>query len=85
MCIVATVLGSVRACSVTSVVSDSVTLWTIAHEAPLSVDSPGKKTGVGSVPSSRVLPDPGMEHASLTSPAVAGGFFVTSATWEVQI
>ena len=27
------------------------------------------------------LPDPGIEPASLTSPALAGGFFTTSATW----
>ena len=24
-----------------------VTLWTVAHQAPLSMDSPGKNTGVG--------------------------------------
>ena len=29
------------------VVSDSVTPWTVAHQAPLSMGSPGKKTGVG--------------------------------------
>ena len=34
-------------CSVTSVVSLFTTLWTVAHQAPLSVDSPGKNTGVG--------------------------------------
>ena len=34
------------------------------------------------VPSFRDLPDPGMEPASLVSPASAGGFFTTSATWE---
>ena len=28
------------------------------------------------------LPDPGIEPASLTSPALAGRFFTTSATWE---
>ena len=28
------------------------------------------------------LPDPGTELASLTSPALTGGFFTTSATWE---
>ena len=28
------------------------------------------------------LPDPGVELASLTSPALAGGFFTTNATWE---
>ena len=29
------------------------------------------------------LPDPGIEPASLMSPALEGGFFTTSATWEV--
>ena len=28
------------------------------------------------------LPDPGIETLSLKSPAMAGGFFTTSATWE---
>ena len=28
------------------------------------------------------LPNPGIEPAFLTSPALAGGFFTTSATWE---
>ena len=28
------------------------------------------------------LPDPGIEPTSLTSPALAGGFFTTGATWE---
>ena len=28
------------------------------------------------------LPDPGIESVSLASPALAGGFFTTSATWE---
>ena len=30
------------------------------------------------------LPDPGIEPTSLTSPALAGGFFTTSATWEAS-
>ena len=28
------------------------------------------------------LPDPEIEPVSLMSPALAGGFFTTSATWE---
>ena len=28
------------------------------------------------------LPDPGVKSTSLMSPAVAGRFFATSATWE---
>ena len=35
--------------------------------------------------SSRDLPDPGIEPESLASPALAGGFFTTSATWEAPI
>ena len=30
------------------------------------------------------LPDPGDERVPLTSPALAGGFFTTSATWEAS-
>ena len=30
------------------------------------------------------LLDPGIEPASLTSPALAGGFFTTSTTWEAH-
>ena len=33
-------------------------------------------------PSPGDLPDPGNEPASLTSLALTGGFFTTSATWE---
>ena len=34
------------------------------------------------MPSSRDLPDPEVEPVSLVSPALADGFFTTSATWE---
>ena len=30
------------------------------------------------------LPDPEIELTSLISPALAGGFFISGATWEVQ-
>ena len=30
------------------------------------------------------LPNPGIETTSLISPGLAGRFFTTSATWEVQ-
>ena len=33
---------------------------------------------------SRGLPNPGIKLSSLTSPALAGCFFTTSATWEAQ-
>ena len=31
------------------------------------------------------LPDPGIEPTSLASPALAGRFFTTRATWEAQL
>ena len=31
------------------------------------------------------LPDPGVEPESLMFPALAGGFFTTSATWEALL
>ena len=34
------------------------------------------------MPSPEDLPNPGMEPASLMSPALAGVFFTTSTTWE---
>ena len=35
-------------------------------------------------PPLRDLPDPGIEPKSLLSPALAGGFFTTRATWEAH-
>ena len=37
------------------------------------------------MPSSKDLPNPGIEPASLMSLALAGGLFPTNTTWEVQI
>ena len=53
-----------------------VTLWTVAHQAPLSMEFPRQEywSGLPS-PSPGDLPDPGIEPASLESPALAGGFF----------
>ena len=36
-------------------------------------------------PSPGDLPNPGIEPMSLASPALTGGLFTTSATWEYQI
>ena len=36
-------------------------------------------------PSPGDFPNPGIEPVSLRSPALAGGFFTTSATWEAQV
>ena len=49
-----------------------VTLCTVAHQASLPWESPGKKTGVLLFPSPGGLPNPGIK---LASPVLAGGFF----------
>ena len=36
------------------------------------------------IPTPEDLPDPGIKSRSLASPALAGGFFTTGATWEAQ-
>ena len=69
-------------CEVASVVSNSVTLWTIAHQAPLSLGFSGQECWSGLPGSPGDLPDSGIKPASLLSPALASGFFTTSTTWE---
>ena len=49
-------------------------------------DSPGKNTGVAChFLFQGNLSDPGIQPASFMSPALAGGFIILSATWEVPI
>ena len=61
------------------------TLWTIAHQAPLSMGFSRQEHWSGfPFPSPGDLPNPGIEPTSLTSPALAGGFFTTSANWDAQ-
>ena len=57
------------------------TLWTVAHQAPLSMGFSRQEywSGLPCLPPGD-LPDPGIEPGSLMSPALAGGFFTTSAT-----
>ena len=63
---------------VCSVVSDSVALWTVAHQAPLSVEfSRQEYWSQLPFPTPADLPDPGIEPKSPASPALAGGFFTT--------
>ena len=48
-------------------------------------DSPGKNTWMDCRALLQDLPDPGIEPISLTSPALADGFFtISSTTWEVE-
>ena len=60
-----------------------VTLWSIDSQAPLSMGFSRHEYWSGlSCPPPGDLPIPGIEPASLISPALAGGFFTTSATRE---
>jgi len=77
-------LGYPEVYTMCSVMSDSfATLWTVTHQAPLSMEF--SKQGYWSglpCPSPGDLPDPGIEPTSLLSPTLTGRFFTTSATWE---
>ena len=64
----------------------SATLWTIACQAPLFMGFSRQEYWSGLLcPSPGDLPDPGIKPMSLMSPALAGGFFATSATWEAHL
>ena len=73
-------------CQVISVVSDSVTLWTVDSQAPLSMGFFRQKYWRGlPFPSPGNLPVSGLKFPSLTSPALAGGFFTTGASLIAQL
>ena len=83
---------------VCSVLSNSATRWTVEHQAPLSMGFSRQEYWSGSpfptpgdLPDPGIkctflslLPNPGMEPASLVSRALAGRFFSTSATSEAS-
>ena len=59
--------------------SDFVTLWTMAHQTPLSMGFSRQEYWRGlPFPSPGDLPNPGMGPRSPASPALAGGFFTTA-------
>ena len=60
------------------------TLWTVAHQAPLSMGLSRQEYWNGlPCPPPVDLPNPGVEPISLTSPVLASRFFTTGSTWEV--
>ena len=63
-----------------------VTPWSVARQAPLSMEFPRQGYWSGmSCPPPGDLPDSGIEPASVASPALASGFFTTGATWEANV
>ena len=65
--------------------SDSATLWTIGHQAALSVGFSRQECWSGlSCPPPGDVPDSWIEPEPLMSPALAAGLFTTSATGEMK-
>ena len=63
---------------VASVVSNSATLWTVVHQAPLSMGLSRQEYWIRlPFPSPGDLPNPGIEPASPVPHALAGGVFTT--------
>ena len=61
------------------------TLWTVAHQNPLSMGFSRQEYWSGlPCPPPGDLPRPGIEPTSLMSPALAGRFFTTSTTWAAH-
>ena len=57
-----------------------MTPWTVAHQAPLSMEFPRQEYWSGSpFPTPWSLPNPGFELTSLASDALAGRFFTSVA------
>ena len=73
-----------RAVCVLSHVRLLVTPWTVARQAPLSVEFYRQEEYWRGllIPPPGYLPDPGIKPLFPVTPALAGGFFTTSAPWE---
>lgn len=75
-------VNRVSACML-SRVRPFVTQRIVARQGPLAMGSPRQEYWRElTFPSPEGLPEPGITPESLTSPALAGGFVITGATWE---
>ena len=63
-----------------------VTLWTVAHQVPLSMQFYKQEYFSGLLcPPPGDLPNPGIEPSSLMSQALTGRFFTTSTIWKAPL
>ena len=63
-----------------------VTPWTVAHQAPSSIEFARQEYWSGlPFPSPGDLPDVGIEHESLMSPSLAGRFFTTESPEKASL
>ena len=78
--------GGIYACA--KLLQSGLTVYdprTVARQAPLSMGFSRQEYWSGlPFPPPGDLPDPEIQSESLMSPALASGFFTTSATWEAQ-
>ena len=74
----------IRACAQMPYVASVRTARTVAARPLCPWAFPGENAGVGchALLQGVDLPSPGMEHTPLTAPALAGGLFITGATWK---
>ena len=61
------------------------TPWNCSQQAPLSLEFPGKNTGVSCHFLPQALPNPGTELVSLVSVGLAGRLLTTRAIWEATM
>ena len=80
------VIAHVRVLSCFSRVRLCAIPWTVTHHAPLSMGFSRQEywSGLPCCPPGDT-PDPWIQAVTLMSPALAGGFFTTSATWEALL
>ena len=76
--------GVLHACGCTwSVMLDSVTPWTVAHQAPMSMEFSRQEYWSGlTFPPPGDLPNSGIKPVS---PALVGGIFTSSSNWDIPI
>ena len=81
--------SAIRTCVYTKLLSRIrllATLWTVAHQTPLSMEFSRQEYWSGQpFPSPGDLSDPGIESVPFMSPVLAGGFFTTSSIWEATL
>ena len=72
------IIGKGSSYHLCSVASNSATQWSVAHQAPLSMEFSRQECWRGlPSPTPGDLTNPGIDLTSLTSPALAGRFFTT--------
>ena len=79
------IFNKISVCICSAISNSFVTPWTVAFQAPLSMEFSRQENWSGlPFPTPEYFPDPGIEPVSLGSLALVGKFFTTSTTWKAQ-